>query len=166
MNDKEQDTRVNEIPKAFVTQEAKITITCPKCKKKQDKDVSQFMDIDQAVRLKTTCPCGHVFRIDLERRNFVRKPVRLNGTIHYDGQQYPAVVADLSRKGLNIRITDAIDVTPGDKIQITFVLDDANHSRVSKELTVRKAGPGTIGAEFVSLDHYDRLGPYLLFQIK
>lgn len=57
------------------------------------------------------------------------------------------------------------DVAPGDRLDIEFTLDDRERSLIKKEVVVRSVNGKSVGAEFTSTEHYERLGPYLLFDM-
>jgi len=126
-------------------------------------DVSKFVHVDKAVKLKVTCACGHDFSVTLERRLHIRKKANLKGTLMFKAKKYDIRITDISRYGLKIITEKPIDVQDGEKLIIDFVLDDAGQSQVEKEVIVRKINGANIGVEFSSHDHYDRFGPYLLF---
>jgi c-di-GMP-binding flagellar brake protein YcgR len=158
--------------KIFVKSDNIATLVCDGCGKRRRKDVSRFTRLKQEVRLKWTCPCGAVNRAVLERRNFVRFKVNLSGKFSYhsqDGQHSvaPLVVVDISQGGLLFKRRTGLGSYPfreGDRLSVQFDLDDQNRSSVQREVGVRTIREdGSVGAEFVSKEHYDRLGPYLLY---
>lgn len=149
----------------FIMQSGKANISCPECGKVRQMDLSKYLAIERAVTLKATCSCGQVFPFTLERRLHVRKTVDLEGRLTYRNKQYPVKVLDISRLGMKIRTLKALNIREGDRLVIDFILDDVNKSRISREITVRKVNRTDIGVMFPSPDHYDRLGPYLLFKL-
>ncbi len=149
--------------KIFITRTGKANITCPKCGKVKSVDVSKFSHTDKAVNLKVTCACGHDFSVTLERRLQIRKEANLNGYLMFKDKKYELKILDISRKGLKIRTKRILEIQAGEKLIIYFTLDDPGESRVEKEVIVRKANGTDIGVEFISHDHYDKFGPYLLF---
>lgn len=146
-------------------QNGKANISCPECGKVRQMDLSAYLTIERAVTLKATCSCGQVFPFTLERRLHVRKPVDLQGTLTFRNKRYSVKVLDISRLGMKIRTLKVLDVRVGDRLVIDFTLDDINQSVISREITVRKVNRTDIGVMFKSPDHYDRLGPYLLFKL-
>jgi len=149
--------------KVFATRSGKANFTCPECGKVKQMDVSRFRNVDKEIKLKCTCICTHTFSVILERRKYIRKAVNLDGSCHHDNEWYPVKVIDISRLGLKIKIEAGLNVSPGEKLVIDFVLDDADGSRVSKEVIIRTVPKTALGVEFLSQDHYDKLGTYLLF---
>jgi hypothetical protein len=77
------------------------------------------------------------------------------------------VVVDISQGGLLFKRRTGLGSYPfreGDRLSVQFDLDDQNRSSVQREVGVRTIREdGSVGAEFVSKEHYDRLGPYLLY---
>ncbi len=151
--------------KVFVSKENKANFTCPSCGTVREKDVSKFSEVDQAVKLKCRCVCGEVYSAFLERRRHFRKSLELRGTFTREGGREKGymVVTDLSRSGMKLKVPAKFSFAPGDKLTVSFLLDDKQFSRIEKQVVVRTTGKGFLGVEFLSTDHYDKLGPYLLF---
>ncbi|MBU1341838.1 MAG: PilZ domain-containing protein [Proteobacteria bacterium] len=149
--------------KAFVTKSGKANFSCPECGKVRQMDVSQFNNVKKEVKLKCTCSCKYVFSITLERRIHIRKKVDLKGNILLGKKKYPVTIVDISRFGLKIRANGILDLKIEDKVVIEFTLDDAQESTVSKDVIIKTIKQTDIGVAFSSLDHYDKLGTYLLF---
>lgn len=151
------------IQKVFISRSGKANITCPVCEKVKQVDVSKFVHMDKAVTLKVNCPCGHSFSVSLERRLHFRKSVSLRGHTLFNDIKYTLRILDISRMGLKIKTDKPMGVQRGEKLIIDFTLDDATRSQVEKEVIVRKAYGTDLGVEFVTNEHYDKFGPYLLF---
>lgn len=156
------------IQKVFVNKDKMIHLTCPKCGHKRDKDVSKYIVLDQAVQLKYKCPCGNNFSLLLERRRYVRKEVNFDGSLICGKKKYSILVLDIlvldiSRYGLKIKLIDHFDIEKEQHVIVEFLLDDKTNSKVSKEAVVRNVDLPTIGVEFLSHDHYDKFGAYMLF---
>lgn len=158
--------------KIFVTSDNRATLVCNACGNRQRRDVSRFTGLQQEVRLKWRCTCGEVNRVVLERRNFIRIIVNLRGTFSFYSQDgrfsmAPMVVVNLSRGGLQFKREAYRRTHPfqeGDHLTVQFDLDDKNKSSITREVvvsTIRK--DGTVGAEFLSKEHYDPLGTYIAF---
>lgn len=158
--------------KIFLKSDNKAALVCDACGKRRWKDVSRFAHLEQEVRLKWTCTCGEINRVVLERRNFIRVKVKLPGTFSFyatNGKfsMAPLFVVNVSQGGLRFdRRTSAgrYPFREGDHLSVQFDLDDKNASSVSRDVVVRTIfKDGTVGAEFVSKEHYDPLGFYLAF---
>lgn len=150
--------------KTFVTRSGKANITCPECNKVRQMNVSRFRKMNKEIRLKCTCTCNHVFTIVLERRQHIRIEVDLKGNLNYNNQKIPVRVTDVSRVGMKIRCHQKLDIKLGEKLLVNFILDDITKSRITKEVIVKTINPFFVGTAFVSSDHYDKFGNYILFK--
>ena len=149
--------------KIFMTKNMEAVFSCPECGNEKKMDVAKFTHVDKEVKLKVTCKCSHVFPVILERRKHVRREVNLPGNLIKGGEKYLIQVIDISRLGLKICMEEIMNLKLDDKVFIDFILDDAGKSRVSKEVIVKKIDKKYIGVIFLSDDHYDKFGAYLLF---
>lgn len=151
--------------KVFIGSNDMATFKCPECMKTKTANVSRFRNIQKAVHVKCKCPCGHTYSVLLERRKHIRKNIHFSGTfIHENGVDRGTMdIMDLSRSGLKIKTNFQTKTQVGDKMRLEFILDDKQHSKVSKDVIVRSINGLYLGTEFVSLEHYDKLGSYLLF---
>lgn len=151
--------------KVFVNGNNVATFVCPKCGKAKRADVSKFTGLDKEVKLKAKCGCGHSYSAKLERRKQTRKEVNLRGAVFDRGRRVPVKVENLSRSGLKLKLTNRTEFKVGDKVKVEFTLDDPSASKVIREAVVRKKCPGVAGVEFVTSEHYDKFGAYLLFHL-
>jgi hypothetical protein len=151
--------------KVFIGSNDMATFKCPACSKTRTANVSRFRNIQKAVRVKCKCPCGHTYAVLLERRKHIRKDTNFTGSfIHENGTERGTMrILDLSRSGLKIETNFPTQINVGDKLRVEFTLDDRQHSQVTKEVIIRSVSGKSLGAEFTSLEHYDKLGSYLLF---
>ncbi len=158
------------LPRTFITKDDKATFQCPKCQKVQVKDVSQFKHVQRAViKVKCKCPCGHVYKILLERRKEVRKAVDFIGTyisiekgLDVKGRM---TIIDLSRSGLRFKTHLPQQFSEGEEVQLEFNLDDREQSLIKRKVIVRSQQGNSVGASFTSSEHYDKLGTYLLYSL-
>lgn len=157
--------------KIFLSSTQQAPFLCEACGKQVVKDVSRFTALDQKIQLKWTCACGRPNSVMLERRRFIRKNVNLAGVCSFetqDGRSLSAAITllDISQRGIRFRpVQDHRQppLQPGQRLSIRFSLDDQFKTSISRELIVRKVKGNVVGAEFISDDHYDKLGAYLLF---
>jgi len=152
--------------KVFITRSGNASFSCPECGKIKQLDVSRYNTVDKEVKLKYTCTCKHIFSVILERRKHIRKNVGLPGVLISGNKKYPINVIDISRNGLKIRTNGLLELRCEDKIMLEFALDDPDGSKISKEVIIKKINQTNIGVEFLSHDHYDKFGAYLLFYFK
>jgi len=131
-------------------------------------DVKGYSKLDHIVRFKVTCPCKHVYRVILERREYFRKSVRLKGVCLMQGGVIAADIHihNLSRKGLRIELVRDEAPAVGDRVTVEFRLDDEKKTLIRKEAVVRTLMGRFVGLEFFSIDPhnvYDKaLGFYLM----
>ena len=151
------------VQKIFYTGTGAIEITCPNCGKTRQKDISRYLKMDKALNFKATCKCNHVFPVTIERRQHIRKQVNLKGTLVHGSHQYPVKILDISKLGMRVMTERSLSIMEDEHLVVEFVLDDQLRSKVSKEIVVRKNQGTYLGCEFLSNDHYDAFGKYLLF---
>jgi c-di-GMP-binding flagellar brake protein YcgR len=110
--------------------------------------------MDRAVRVKISCPCGHVYSVLLERRKYFRKQTNLAGDCYFGTKKNrtPITVKDISRVGLKFELERNEKLNIGDVVSVEFRLDDRHSSKIKKDVRVRKISGQIIGGEFVNLD--------------
>lgn len=151
--------------KIFANQDGTTTIICPQCGKLKQADVTKYLELKSTVRLKCRCICGHSYLAELERRRYIRKKTNFPGSFRKakNGGKGIMTVCDISRSGLKLRINSSEQFMIGDELSVEFRIDDSLRSIVKKEVIVRKIESTFVGVEFSSMDHYDQLGAYLMF---
>jgi len=156
---------MSEPIKVFANKENMATFQCLKCGRSKTADVSRYKKSKKSVRIKCTCPCGYAYSVILERRKNFRKKVAFPGTYRTrtGDRSGEMIVTDLSRSGVKIELSSDTGVQVGDTLLLEFNLDDASQSKISREVVVRSIDARRAGVEFLSEDHYDRLGSYLLY---
>ena len=155
--------------KVFIYKDNKAVIICPKCEQSKALDVTEHVHTQKAVKLKHPCACGYVYNVLLERRNRYRKMVDFPGTYTHviSGRQVSKgsmTVKEITRSGLGFTLDgDEIEkFNMGDTLFVEFHLDDESKSLIRKEGIIRMIRGSYIGAEFISVDLYDRaLGIYM-----
>jgi len=159
------------IRKVYVSLEGKATFVCPACENLVRRDVAEYGRLEQAVRIRVRCPCGHRYSVDLDRRQYYRAVVKLPGVVFsmvrsIKKERRPMNVTDLSRSGLRFQLTQEGAIAVGDRLYVEFMLNDVGRTLIGKEVRVRKVKGKEIGAEFVSTDACDAgdqaLGFYFL----
>ncbi len=149
--------------KIFLTKSKKARLLCPECGKTKLIDIAKISHINKEIKLKITCKCSHVFPVILERRKHVRREVHLPGVLTTGSKKHIIKVIDISRLGLKIRTEEVVKLNLDDRSVIEFTLNDIGKSKVSRDVAIRKIDEKYIGVMFLSHDHYDKLGTYLLF---
>ena len=156
--------------KVFISKDNTATLICPKCEQSKTQNVSGYLDANEAVRIKHRCSCGYLHTVLLERRERHRKMVNLSG--EYDSSLSPdqsikgaITVRNISRAGLSFQVNEdeKQDFVIGDRLFVEFHLDDEQKTLIRKEVIIKNIRGPYIGAEFSSVDLYDRsLGLYML----
>ena len=142
------------------------TFVCPKCDKGRTADVSKVLGAKAEVKIKCKCKCGYTFKAVLERRKFFRKSIELDGIFksQEELQQVSIKIVDISRSGCKIKLNkESNNFSVGERISIEFNLDDSTKSMVRKEAVIRSNTGSMLGVEFDSIDEFDKLGHYLMF---
>lgn len=149
--------------RVYINSENKATFLCPVCSKSRVVDVAKYLKTQAAVKVTCKCKCGHSYSVILERRKDFRKTTNLPGRFFTSkGKQGLMTVTDISRSGLGFKMNIYQDIKVGEKLKVEFNLDDQPRSLINREVVVKTIRDNHIGTEFTSLEHYDRLGPYLI----
>ncbi|PIE62482.1 MAG: pilus assembly protein PilZ [Desulfobacter postgatei] len=152
------------IPIVYVTPELTGTFACESCGNFYTKDVSKFVKHKDRVRLKYKCLCGHVFSVMLERRQVIRKEVRLKGVLIQNRKRYPGVITDLSRNGIRFRTLEKAFIKVEYPAEIKFTLDNPNRSEIHRHIKIQEVfSEYSFGCKFDNTEHFDDLGKYFLF---
>ena len=119
----------------FINDRGEGTFICPACNKGVIKDLSQFSEIQKAVRLKCKCSCGNAYRVLLERRRHFRKSVNLVGMYVFQGGKGTPIkglikIRDISQSGIQFLVNSIPEFQVGDNLTIEFTLDDEEHSQI------------------------------------
>ncbi len=149
----------------YVNNENKAVFICPACTKARTLDVSKFLAVKSNARIRAKCPCGHTYSVILERRKYYRKATNFAGvyTTRHDKREWPISITNLSRSGLEFTTSNVKNLKAGDQVDIEFRLDDSKKSLIKKRVTIRKIQGQQVGAEFFSIDQYDKAIGFYLF---
>lgn len=156
-----------KVLRVYVNDRKQGTFLCPVCEKAVVRDMSEFSRVRSAVRIKCRCSCGHVYRVQLERRRHFRKSANLMGMYLFkggaDGRPAKGMirVQDISQSGAQFTVNSIPAFTIGDPLTIEFTLDDKECSQIREDGIVRRIQANTVGLEFKTTDRYGRLGQYL-----
>jgi hypothetical protein len=140
--------------KVFINNDNMATFVCPKCNKTATVGVSEYKEIDKAVRVQHTCACGHSHTVLLERRQFYRKDVNIPGEYFLPDENVKKAmtVKDLSRSGLKFETATEAELKVGDKLFVEFSLHNEPQTMIQKEVTVKTVSGCHIGTAFCSRD--------------
>jgi len=156
------------VEKIFVEPDNTARITCPKCKKTRNKDVSRFKGHTQ-VGIK--CSCGNVSKIQLEFRRQYRKKTELPGYYKVvasngePGESGVITVVNLSRNGLRMKFKEppfSLDI--GTVLNIRFYLDDQDQTLVKRDAILQNIELPYAGAAFRRSSETDNVIGFYLFK--
>jgi hypothetical protein len=144
-----------------------VIICCPFCEAKRRVRVDKFKDIKH--RIAVRCKCDNRFEVQFNFRKSYRKSVSILGEYRKLPPDIPTEramkISDLSRNGLRFQMLDPVVVKKGDRLLVTFNLDDRKQTPISKKVIVRYANKDIFGCEFTELSMYEKeLGFYLMAQ--
>ena len=154
-----------ETKKAYVDVDGKVTLICPACSVPKSTSVASFKG--KCHFLKVRCPCGNVFRVQLDFRQQHRKTTDLQGV--YVCVKPPGLgggrmtVKDISRGGVGIEVIESHNLQVGCILEITFNLDDRKKTQIKKKTVVRSITDNFIGCQFTDEELYEKeIGFYLI----
>jgi hypothetical protein len=99
-----------------------------------------------------TCPCGEVFYIGRQARQYARKPTQLEGAYALERDDTiigNMIVENLSYAGVRLRLTSSSGkIYRDDVLLIQFVLDNKHQTLIRLPIDVRYVQHDIIGAQF------------------
>jgi hypothetical protein len=152
--------------KVFIGNRNAVEVVCPQCDKSLTIPVSRIQKLGAPIPAR--CTCGIQFSVVFERRANYRKSTglqgRFNRRVGSDLQVGEAVVTNLSRSGLGLRVPASLNFDVGEILKVDFRLDNQEETLIRAQIVVKNFRSGHIGAEFHSLDEHTRklLGFYLM----
>jgi hypothetical protein len=126
-------------------------LTCQRCQQSFTLQVSKQAGVanPQAVY----CPCGALYLVGLQARQFARKNTHLDGTyLHEQGGKEPGhmIVENISYGGLQMRLSGLHTLAEDDKILIQFTLEPQRNGELIQEtVRVRYVRDHVIGTQFI-----------------
>jgi len=158
--------RLETVRTFYVGQDNKVLITCPACEYSKLLNLSPETIKKMKMALnRFKCKCGKVFSVQIEFRNSYRKKVHLPGTCQNPENRFriDIIVEDLSLGGIRFTVMDPAGISPGDQVEVSLRLDNANRTMVRRTANVRWVNGRMVGAEWNSFHGYEKdLGFYLL----
>jgi len=130
----------------------------------QSKGLRPFCPRPEATSEEGASEAADPVRNMVERR-YYRKQVNLNGEYlnRRTGSFGAVLVADVSFKGLKFTTLGSHDIEVGDRLQVSFTLDNTKQSHIKRKVLAKHVQDQDIGAEFVNPPEYDKeLGFYLI----
>ncbi len=143
------------VRRVLVASDNMATFVCPVCKFSKAADVSKYIGKAVSIKHLYKCKrCGHAYAVLLERRKYIRLNVNIPGTYVLEKEivKRPMTVLDLSRSGLRIELEEDVEVKTGDKLFVSFRLDNKQRTMIKKEVIAKSLSGRKIGTEFSSRD--------------
>ena len=152
--------------KVLVNVENIAVFECPKCGTTRTVNMSDKKHLGESIKTRCTCKkCDHTFVVDviLERRKYYRKETDIAGEYSTADNAIKGLmkVHNVSLSGIRFKVNESKEIKEGQKINVTFILDDSHRSEIKKEIIIKNVDGLFINAEFVSVDQYDKLASYL-----
>lgn len=154
----------DDIEKVYVNQEGIAVLKCPACEKVKQTKVGKFKGARHI--LKVRCSCEEIFLVNLEFRKSYRKELSLQGKyillpdeVHHGRAQ----IVNISKSGIGLQIPGIHRLQEGEKLLVSFVLDDIHTSKIEKKVVVRLVNGNYVGCEFIEASNHDKaIGFYLM----
>jgi hypothetical protein len=154
-----------EISKVVVKEGDIAIVTCPFCRKTKKISVLKYKNASKR-KLTIKCICDKVFSLSLEFRRHFRKPAGLlveSVNLSNDRVKENLVMKDISLSGIGLCPFKEHQVQKDDLLQVAFNLNDAGHTFIETDVTVRSTTDDYIGCEFNSTQKFmTSLGFYLV----
>ena len=138
-------------------------VTCPECGFAEAVDLSNQKGSKAKFEIK--CECGHTFDASFEWRRFARKNVQFRGVFknsETDSKGF-VMVESLSLGGLGFTLLEDYKVDPGDRLEVSFTLDNKLSTEVSPEIVVTSVRRNKVGGRFTGSTRNRDLEVYLRF---
>jgi hypothetical protein len=154
------------VPKKILVKEGNIAIvTCPLCQKIKKLSVGKYKEKGKR-NLKIRCNCETIFEVLLEFRRYPRTSSKLIGhsvnlSKHRESQKI--LIKNISVGGIGFSPFRDHRTESHDQLMVSFNLNDAAHTYIDSQVTVRAAKENYIGCEFNSNERFIKdLGFYLI----
>ncbi|WP_041278083.1 PilZ domain-containing protein [Desulfotalea psychrophila] len=159
----------------YINENGQTEVVCPKCFKSRLVSAEKFKGQKDNIGIR--CPCGHLFKIQLEYRTRQRKETNFVGTYqlkplaspHQTDSQARAPhsggiveIINISQTGLCFRARGHHGIQVEQDGRVQFVLDNRKEAKISKNVIIRNVEGKRIGCEFIQDQAYEKeLGFYL-----
>ncbi|OGQ99472.1 MAG: hypothetical protein A2521_00765 [Deltaproteobacteria bacterium RIFOXYD12_FULL_57_12] len=152
-----------DVEKVYVRADDTATIKCPRCNAVKQLSVTNFKNTKKILKIK--CACQEVFCVSLEFRKMYRKETKLDGSYNNTSKENDKnrmIVNNISMSGVGFTCIANHKIEKGDRLKVTFTLDDQHRSVIVREAVARLVQGSYIGCEFINVDAFDKyLGFYL-----
>lgn len=148
----------------YVSEGNRAAVTCPYCQKTYDVTVEKYKGLKHS--LVTRCSaCKKQFGVELNFRRYYRKPVKLVGeALNLStgaATPYTVSIVNISMIGLRLSIIGRTDINKGNRLRVSFTLDNQRARRIEKDVRVIDINGDHYGCEFLNLAYEKELGFYL-----
>ena len=154
-----------KIRKIYYGKKGECSVVCHRCGKVSKVDTKK-VQLNQVIEI--NCSCQNNFRVQLEKREYYRKEVKLTGTfekiVPEDTIKGRLIIEDLSYTGIGCRTVTKHYLEKDDVVSVDFTLDDVHNSQINENGIVRTVRDRYLGIEFQDLSQHSRklIGFYLL----
>jgi transcription elongation factor Elf1 len=137
-----------------VDEKGMVFLNCPFCGNGSRRRAESFPNSNQPNGISITCSsCGKTYEIQLDFRKAFRKITFFDGfysKLGSPGGFEKMTVIDLSLGGCSFLASGRHSLNPDDRIKLVFNLDNAQHTKIEKDIVVRIVKGRQIGCEFIA----------------
>jgi transcription elongation factor Elf1 len=137
-----------------VNEKGMVFLNCPFCENSSRRRAESFPNSNQPNGISITCSsCGKTYEIQLDFRKAFRKITFFDGfysKLGSPGGFEKMTVVDLSLGGCSFLASGRHSLNPDDRIKLVFNLDNAQHTKIEKDIVVRIVKGRQIGCEFIA----------------
>jgi len=137
-----------------VNEKGMVFLNCPFCENSSRRRAESFPNSNQPNGISITCSsCGKTYEIHLDFRKAFRKITFFDGfysKLGSPGGFEKMTVIDLSLGGCSFLASGRHSLNPDDRIKLVFNLDNAQHTKIEKDVVVRIVKGRQIGCEFIA----------------
>ena len=131
-----------------------VALNCPFCGDGSMKQANSLPNGNQPTGISVSCSsCGKTYVIQIDFRQFFRKNTSLHGfysKLVPPGPLERMTVVDLSLSGCGFITSRGHSLNHDDRIKLVFNLDNAQHTKIEKDVVVRIVKERQIGCEFIA----------------
>ena len=141
----------------YVDDTNRATIICPTCGTEKNTDVAYFKDTHK--RMKGKCPCGEVFRFNLEFRKTYRKNFRLGGEYLVQGKDEKGeiLIEEISANGIRFASLKTHNISKDDTVELKFKLNNPNKTEIRELVKIIWINDRNVGAKYIDQNRMKRI---------
>ena len=140
--------------RVFMENGKKAVLCCPFCNIYKHEPSEQFLSGERVRDI--LCSCGKTYQIQIEFRKHYRKKTLFNGTCSNAGASDKITVTNLSIGGCGFELVSTKKPREGDRIRLTFSLDDPVGTIIREEAIVTSVRDRYVGCKFHGLNSASR----------